>query len=38
MNDITMDDSFGAMKDDVGVDAAVPDATKEVTGGDETKS
>lgn len=38
MNDITMDDSFGAMKDDVDVDAPAPNATKESTAVDETKS
>lgn len=37
MNDITMDDSFGVMKDDVDV-AAPDDATKESTGGGDNKS
>ena len=38
MNDITMDDSFGAMKDGVDVDVAAPDATEDTAGGDDTKS
>lgn len=36
MNDITMDDSFGAMKDDA--DVAAPGSTKEDTDGDDSKS
>eukprot|EP00903_Cladosiphon_okamuranus_P015740 g14528.t1 len=37
MDDITMDNSFGAAKDDVDVDIVASDATKESTGENESK-